>query len=395
MLAAEWLQDDALDTRTRVYLVESCLGHVVLALEKLLREAAKHNMLETAEQPNTPLHFNAINYLAQQLMRNNPRYGQAASHTPYAKSMRVIEKEMRDRLYATAGDRAARREAELERRQINFQEKKAPELAKVKERLQPLLQQMTPAQRQRAHVYNTLLDLDRQYAAADPVGARLFPQLRPQTLAMDGQYEHEEELTTALAPFVESLDDELLTKITAALLAPPAASADAEADVAGVASSETTADAAGAGAGAAESTSSTTVDDAAAESSSSATADASSAPCTPESEACTAAAEVPEPASEKPAAESESLPAECQTNEPASSAVANSALPDSSKQQAAASDQKQTPSPLSEDQRGDSGDYTTIPAVHSRNAVQSSMRIDCVVTDDDELDTAANADDSP
>lgn len=219
ILAADWLNDTALDTRTRVYLVESCLGHVILALEKLLREAEKRGVLSLDADADDAgaAKFNAINFLAQQLMRSNPRFTQLSDNSPYAESMRVVERELRDRVYASAGDRAAARQAELERRQEKFEAAQADRVAEAQRRLGPALAVLPRVAYQRAIIYDTLLALDARHVAADPIGARLFPQLRANQLQREGAFADADELRAALAPHLLPLDDDTVTQVTTAL----------------------------------------------------------------------------------------------------------------------------------------------------------------------------------
>jgi hypothetical protein len=225
VLAADWLNDTPIDTRTRVYLVETCLGHVILALEKLLREADRRGALPTAEEAASgatesqswPEGFNAINFLAQQLMRSNPRFSQLSDGSPYAESMRVVERELRDRVYASAGDRAAARQAELERRQQKFAEVHAGRVAETRQRLEPYLRQLPRSARSRGHVYSVLLRLDQQHVKSDPVGARLFPQLREAHVTREGAFDDDEELLTALTPHLEPLSEDELMRVGKAL----------------------------------------------------------------------------------------------------------------------------------------------------------------------------------
>ena len=105
VLAADWLNNAPIDAQTRIYLVESCLGTVVMALEKLLKEAERKEVLDADRMTSS---FNPINYLAQALMRSNPRFSNFAEASPYMKSMRRVELELRDRVYEAAEDQQDR-----------------------------------------------------------------------------------------------------------------------------------------------------------------------------------------------------------------------------------------------------------------------------------------------
>ena len=87
-LASEFLNSATLDVRTRVYLVEHCLGTVVMALEKLLKEVEKRNLMHADTLPSD---FNPINHLASQLMRNNPRFANFSEASPYMGTLKLVE----------------------------------------------------------------------------------------------------------------------------------------------------------------------------------------------------------------------------------------------------------------------------------------------------------------
>jgi hypothetical protein len=137
VLALQWLQQDTLvDLKTRVYLVEQCLGPVVLALEKVLREAEKRQAVGATR---LPAGFNPINLLASHLMRNNPRFANFADASPYMASMRTVEQHLKDRIHSAIGDRRAHIHAEVQRRQDQFQQQQREKRLRVEARLEPLL----------------------------------------------------------------------------------------------------------------------------------------------------------------------------------------------------------------------------------------------------------------
>ena len=124
ILAKEWLESQFFDLDTRVYLLDKLLPTLVLGLEKLL--------IEVGKRPPEK-HFNPINYLAQYLMRNNPRYSNFPEASPYVRGLRKVCEELRqtmlnqDRLAAMKADMQRRREeaAEMERKQEELERRKA------------------------------------------------------------------------------------------------------------------------------------------------------------------------------------------------------------------------------------------------------------------------------
>ncbi|KAJ3101695.1 EF-hand calcium-binding domain-containing protein 5 [Phlyctochytrium planicorne] len=127
------VSDMSLDLRT--YLVETTLPSTVLALEKLIKEVERRGLLQegaaltpaggvalAAEdsaldiQPDKPLltTFNPINWLAQYLYRNNPRYSNFVDplSAPYISSMNQIGDHLKARLFELHTSRRARLHAE-------------------------------------------------------------------------------------------------------------------------------------------------------------------------------------------------------------------------------------------------------------------------------------------
>ena len=124
LLAKEWLESQFFDLDTRVYLLDKLLPTLVLGLEKLL--------IEVGKRPPEK-HFNPINYLAQYLMRNNPRYSNFPEASPYVRGLRKVCEELRqtmlnqDKLAAMKADMQKRREeaAEMEKKQEELERRKA------------------------------------------------------------------------------------------------------------------------------------------------------------------------------------------------------------------------------------------------------------------------------
>lgn len=132
VLADEWLNQQNASLEMRYYLVENLLPTLVVGLEKLLTEVSSRGLVETVEQQPD---FNPINFIAQYLMRNNPRYSNFAEAHPYCKSMKQVAKELKRLAYsveenklaelkAKSMERCAIRKAEEERRLKMLSERK-------------------------------------------------------------------------------------------------------------------------------------------------------------------------------------------------------------------------------------------------------------------------------
>lgn len=97
MLAREWLNDHRATLDTRSYLVEKLLPTLVVGLEKLLREVTSRDLVENMEQQQD---FNPVNFVAQHLMRNNPRYSNFAEAHPYCSTMKQVGEELKRVAYS-------------------------------------------------------------------------------------------------------------------------------------------------------------------------------------------------------------------------------------------------------------------------------------------------------
>lgn len=92
LLASEWLTEQRAGFDTRAYLAENLLPTLVLGAEKLLTEVSLRGIAECEEtQPD----FNPVNYLAQYLMRNNPRYSNFAEAHPYCRTMHEVTEKLK------------------------------------------------------------------------------------------------------------------------------------------------------------------------------------------------------------------------------------------------------------------------------------------------------------
>ena len=113
LLAREWLDDNEITLDVRTYLIENLLPTLILAVEKLLLEVQKRGLAETeAFAPD----FNPINYLAQNLMRNNPRYSHFAEASPYAKGLRQVADDLKKEIFSIGDNKLAKLKDEANRR---------------------------------------------------------------------------------------------------------------------------------------------------------------------------------------------------------------------------------------------------------------------------------------
>lgn len=92
VLTKEWICKDLDDADVYAYLIDRVLPTLVLGLEKLLTEVSEW-LLVDPETTNGS--FNPINYLAQFLMRNNPRYCSFNEATSYARGLRGAGEQMK------------------------------------------------------------------------------------------------------------------------------------------------------------------------------------------------------------------------------------------------------------------------------------------------------------
>jgi len=104
MLGRDWLNMIEATLETRAYMVEKLMPTLILGVEKLLNEADKRGLAGKQERdPN----FNPINFLAQYLMRNNPRYSNFSEASPYVRSLREVTEELKKELFNIEDNRLA------------------------------------------------------------------------------------------------------------------------------------------------------------------------------------------------------------------------------------------------------------------------------------------------
>ncbi|TPX60278.1 hypothetical protein SpCBS45565_g07556 [Spizellomyces sp. 'palustris'] len=129
-LASDFLNVSDANVPLRAYLVETTLPACVLAMEALIKNVLKGNQLESdgticplkADEKNEKQEesFDSINWLAQHLYRNNPRFANFTSPTPspYLTSLTTTTILLKSRLFdieATA--QAKKRAQEIQKRQ--------------------------------------------------------------------------------------------------------------------------------------------------------------------------------------------------------------------------------------------------------------------------------------
>jgi len=95
-LASEWLAGDVETTQVRIYVVDQVLPTLIPGIERLLMEVEKRGFVET-EKPDR--NFNPINFLAQYLMRNNPRYSNFSEASPYIRGLRNVAEQLKQELF--------------------------------------------------------------------------------------------------------------------------------------------------------------------------------------------------------------------------------------------------------------------------------------------------------
>ncbi|KAK3085117.1 hypothetical protein FSP39_024683 [Pinctada imbricata] len=128
VLAKDWLNENEATLEVRAYLVDKVLPTLILGVEKLLTEADK---LGLTEENEADANFNPINYLAQYLMRNNPRYSNFSEASPYVRGLREVSEELKRQLFNIEDNRLARIKAEAKRRR---EERERQEQMRLEER---------------------------------------------------------------------------------------------------------------------------------------------------------------------------------------------------------------------------------------------------------------------
>ncbi|CAH1233917.1 EFCAB5 [Branchiostoma lanceolatum] len=113
VLTRDWLNDDKVTIDVRCYMVDKLLPTLILGVEKLLLEVERRGLEQTE---GVTRDFNPINYLAQYLMRNNPRYSNFAEASPYFRGMQEVSEQLKREVMSYQDTRLARVKAEARRK---------------------------------------------------------------------------------------------------------------------------------------------------------------------------------------------------------------------------------------------------------------------------------------
>ena len=125
ILAKEWLNLVKPSIESRLYLLEHVLPPAILGVEKLCTEVSRRGLENSSAL--VPGGFNPINYLAQYMMRNNPRYSNFAEASPYMRGLRQVSTDLREQVLSIEENKLARLKAEARRRRDERERQEALE----------------------------------------------------------------------------------------------------------------------------------------------------------------------------------------------------------------------------------------------------------------------------
>ena len=101
LLAHDWLSLQQFDLEATIYLIEKTLPTLVLGVEKLTAHVHKLGLVEVGAVPD----FNPINFLAQFLMRNNPRFNISLGSNSYTNTLKDAIVDIKTDFYAKQNNR--------------------------------------------------------------------------------------------------------------------------------------------------------------------------------------------------------------------------------------------------------------------------------------------------
>ncbi|ESP00971.1 hypothetical protein LOTGIDRAFT_51730, partial [Lottia gigantea] len=139
VLAKEWLADNQATVEMRAYLVDKLLPTLILGVEKLLTVVDSQSLAEKERDAN----FNPLDFLAQYLLRNNPRFSNFPEASPYVRGLRQVSEDLRNQLFNLEDNRLAKIKADVKRRREDRERQQEQQLQEKERRSTLLLKQFT------------------------------------------------------------------------------------------------------------------------------------------------------------------------------------------------------------------------------------------------------------
>ncbi|CAN8197399.1 unnamed protein product [Coccothraustes coccothraustes] len=142
-LAREWYNEEEETLDTRLYLLDNLLPTLIPGTENLLMAVERNHVLVSDQEPTR---FKPINYLAEYLMRHNPRYSVPTKPGPYLREMKVVSEELKSLRQGTTSQRLVQMRAEaknIHEESEEVERQKAEETARRKEVLAALFKEWT------------------------------------------------------------------------------------------------------------------------------------------------------------------------------------------------------------------------------------------------------------
>ncbi|KAL8619155.1 hypothetical protein ACOMHN_019427 [Nucella lapillus] len=116
LLAKDWLSDSDASIEMRAYMVDKVMPTLILGVEKLLNAVDERGLADPEAKGGYDPNFNPLNFLAQYLFRNNPRFSNFSEASPYVHGLRQIAEELKAQLFDMEDNRLARIKAEAKRK---------------------------------------------------------------------------------------------------------------------------------------------------------------------------------------------------------------------------------------------------------------------------------------